>query len=297
MINVLREPIVHFWVIGAVLFLTFELFDAPAGLEAEQIVITSGQVENLQQRFARSRQRAPTREELQGLVDEYIREEILYREALLLGLDKGDTVVRGRMRQKMDLMSDSVAELTVPSNEQLQDYIDAHPDRFATEPQVSFHQVFLDPQKRSGVIEKEAPHLLSLLSGKEDEIDIAGLGDSLMLPESYPLTPISEISHQFGEQFSRELLQSRRGQWAGPLQSGYGFHLVLVTDYKERGLPELDEIRRVVEWEFYAARRKEMRSSVYEELREKYIVVFEARVNDELDLLSDKGLADRGEKK
>lgn len=289
--NVLREPIVHFWIIGAALFLIFELFDDPAGSEAERIVITNGQVENLLQRFARSRQRLPTGEELQGLVDEYIKEEILYREALLLGLDKDDSVVRGRMRQKMELMSDSIAELTAPTDEQLRDYINSHPDKFATEPRISFRQIYLDPDKRGDAIQEEARRLLSVLSDFQGKVNVAGLGDSLMIPQSYTLSPVNEISDRFGERFGRDLMEIGRGQWTGPLQSGYGLHLVQVSDYIERDLPKLEEIRKIVEWEYFAASRKEMRESIYARLREKYIIVFEEAATEEMTTQPDTMLA------
>ncbi len=107
----LREPLVHFLLIGATLFLIFAIFDDPAGPQSSRIVITDGQIEYLQASFARTRQHTPTEQELRGLIDDYVREEIFYREALALGLDKDDTVIRRRLRQKLELMSDDLAGL------------------------------------------------------------------------------------------------------------------------------------------------------------------------------------------
>jgi len=273
--SLLREPLIHFLFIGAALFLLFELFDDPVGPQSSRIVITNGQIEFLKANFARTRQRSPTKEELQGLIDGHAREEIFYREALALGLDKDDTVIRRRLKQKLELMSDDLAGIIIPSDEDLQQFMETHAERFRTEPQIAFRHVYLNVYQRGNSVMDEAARLLTILSDEGNKSDPDTLGDSLMLPKTFNLSPVGEIAKMFGEPFSLELINSKPGQWIGPVQSGYGLHLILVNEQVAGRLPQLDEIRETVEWEWTAAHRKKLKENIYNKLREKYIVDFE----------------------
>jgi hypothetical protein len=275
----LREPLLHFLFIGALLFLLFEVFDNPAGPQSSRIVITNGQIEFLKARFAKTWQMQPTENELQELINGHVREEILYREALALGLDKDDSVVRRRMTQKLELMGDDIAGITVPTDEDLRKYMEEHPENFRIEPRVAFRQIYIDIVKRGISADDEADRLLALLSDAESKPDPDTLGDNLMIPGAYNLLPISEIAKIFGEPFSLELVKSKEGQWTGPIQSGYGLHLVLVTEKVEGRFPELAEIRETVEWEWSSAHKKNVRENIYKKLREKYTIEFEEPAN------------------
>jgi hypothetical protein len=277
--SLLREPLIHFLFIVAALFLLFELFDHPVGPQSSRIVITNGQIEFLKASFTRTRQRSPTKEELQGLIDGHVREEIFYREALALGLDKDDTVIRRRLKQKLELMSDDLAGITIPSDEDLQQFMETHAERFRTEPQIAFRHVYLNVYQRGNSVMDEAARLLTILSDEGNKSDPDTLGDSLMLPKTFNLSPVGEIAKMFGEPFSLELINSKPGQWIGPVQSGYGLHLILVTEQVAGRLPQLDEIRETVEWEWTAAHRKKLKENIYNKLHEKYIVDFEQPAN------------------
>lgn len=274
----MKEPLVHFLLIGAVLFLIFNVYDDPAGSQSSQITITEGQIDFLKASYARTRQRTPSQKELEGLIDNYVREEILYREALTLGFDKDDSVIRNRLRQKMELMSDDLAGIAVPTDDQLQQYLENNSEKFRTEPQIAFHHIFIDIAHRGITAEDEAERILSLLSKEGKRIDPDTLGDRLMQPKSLNLTPVSEIAKLFGKSFSLELLKITPGKWIGPIQSGYGLHLILLTDYVADRLPQLDEIRGTVEWEWRAANKKELKENIYKELRKKYTIEFEQPV-------------------
>lgn len=275
----LREPLVHFLLIGAAIFLLFEVANDPTGPQSSRITVTNGQVDFLKARFAKTWQRGPTEKELQALINGHIREEILYREALALGLDKDDSVVRRRMTQKLELMGDDIAGITVPTDEDLQKYMEENPENFRIEPRLAFRQVYIDVAKRGIPADEEAQRLLAVLSDTKNRPDPDTLGDRLMIPGKVSLSPVSEIAKSFGEKFSLELNQSKVGQWTGPIQSGYGLHLVIVTDKIEGRLPELDEVRDIVEWEWNAAHKKRIRESIYKELREKYTIEFEEPAN------------------
>lgn len=277
--SLMREPLLHFLLIGAALFLLFEVFDDPAGQQSSQVVITKGQIEFLKASFARTRQRSPSKQELQGLVDGYVREEIFYREALALGLDKDDTVIRKRLNQKLELMSDDLAGIIVPTDEDLQQFMETHAESFRTQTRIAFRHVYLNVYQRGNSAEDEAARLLALLTDEANKSDPDTLGDSLMLPKTFNLTPVIEIAKMFGEPFSLELVNSKPGQWIGPVQSGYGLHLILVTEHITGKMPRLDEIRGTVEWEWYAANRKKLKENIYNELRGRYTVVFEQPAN------------------
>jgi hypothetical protein len=271
----IREPLVHFLLMGAALFLIFELSDNPAGEQSSRIVISDGQIEFLKANYARARQRTPSEEELQGLIESYVREEILYREALALGLDKNDSVIRNRLRQKMQLMSDDLAGIAVPTDDQLQHFLEMNSDKFRSEALIAFRHVFFDIAKRGISADDEAAAMLSLLLDEKKKSDPDTLGDRLMQPTSFNLTPVSEIAKLFGKPFSQELSNISPGKWTGPIQSGYGLHLILVTDYVDDSLPQLDEIRGTVEWEWSAANKKELKKNIFNELRKKYTIEFE----------------------
>jgi parvulin-like peptidyl-prolyl isomerase len=271
----LREPLVHFLIIGVALFILFEVVNDPVGPQSNRVVITNGQIESLKARFAKTWQRQPTREELDELINGHVREEILYREALALGMDKDDGVVRRRMTQKLELMSDDIAGITIPSNEDLQDFLESHPELFRIEPQVAFRQIYIDVEKRGIAADMEAEQLLALLSETESKPDLDTVGDNLMLPRKFNLVALSEIAKMFGEKFSLELSKCTEGQWVGPIQSGYGLHLVLVSDRVAGRLPGLEEVRGTVEWEWSTAHKKTVRDNIYNKLREKYTIEIE----------------------
>lgn len=275
----IKEPLVHFLLIGAVLFLIFKVYDDPADSQSSRIVISDGQIEFLKANYARTRQRTPSKEEEHGLIDNYLREEILYREALALGFDKDDSVIRNRLRQKMDLMSDELAGIAVPTEAQLQQFLKHNSEKFRTEPQIAFRHIFIDISHRGIAAEDEAKRILSILSDEGDRTNPETLGDRLMQPKSFGLTRVSEIAKLFGKPFSFELTKIPPGQWAGPIQSGYGLHLILVSDYIAESMPQLDEIRETVEWEWSAANKKELKENIYNELRKKYTIEFERSEN------------------
>ena len=277
--SLLREPLVHFLLIGAALFLVFGLFNDPAGPQSDRIVITPGQIEFLKANFTRTWQRSPSEQELQGLIKSHVREEIFYREALALGLDRDDGIIRRRLKQKLEFMSDDLAAVATPSDEQLRTFLETHPERFRLEPQVAFRHIFFNIDQRGNIALDEAGRLRAELSDSGNTTDPDTSGDSLMLPKSFDLSPASEIARLFGESFSIEIMKIEPGQWAGPIRSGYGLHLVLVSEKIDGKLPELDEVREVVEQEWSAAHKKELRENIYKKFREKYTVVFEQPTN------------------
>jgi len=265
----LKEPLFHFLLLGVLIFLVYDQL-AEDGRSPGEIVITAGQQENLVNTFARTWQRPPTPEEFSRLLDDYVRQEIAYREGQSLGLDQNDIVIRRRLRQKLELLAEDVASLAEPSEQQLQDYLDDNPELFRIEPRLTFRQIYLSPDKRGASVETEALELLQRIrsGGPVDGSELAG--DSFALPATLEDVRLGEVERTFGAQFADKLETLETGQWAGPVVSGFGLHLVLVEERQEGRVPDLDEVRNAVQREWFASRRQQAVDSLYDRLAEDY---------------------------
>ena len=274
----LREPLVHFLLLGAALFaLDAWLRQPPATGASTAIVVSAGRINTLAQNFKRTWQRPPTRGELDGLIQDYVREEVLYREALALGLDRDDTIVRRRLRQKMEFVSDEAAALGTPTDAELGEYLAANPDAFRIEPRATFAQVFLEPSRHPDTIEIDAGRLRDALNGAGTAVPPREVGDSLLLLDPrYEDVSRSEVARLFGTDFAAALFAQPTGRWVGPIASGYGAHLVRLDALTPDRVPELAEIRPLVEREWANVRRKALGDAFYNGLRAKYQVTIRA---------------------
>jgi hypothetical protein len=263
--------LLHFVLLGAALFWLADALGDPAGGRTSRIVLTAGDVEQLAAGFERTWQRPPSEEELAGLLEDRVREEVFYREALALGLDRDDTIVRRRMRQKMEFLSEDLAALE-PGDAELQGWLDAHRDAFRLEPRVSFRQVYLSRDRRGDRLRADADRLLGELRAADGRPDAADLGDPLPLPSDGHDLSASEVSRLFGNAFSERLLALAPGRWQGPVESAYGLHLVYVRERREGRDPSLAEVREAVAREWLADRRRQAREDFYRSLRGRYEV-------------------------
>ena len=177
--KLIREPLVHFLLLGGALFGVYAALNRDQAESREDIVVTSGQIENLAATFAKVWQRPPTAEELKGQIDQYVKEEILSREAVKLGLDQNDTVIRRRLQQKMEFIAEDFAAAAEPTDAELADYLAKHPDQFAQDQRFTFRQVFLNPEKRGDQLEADTAALLAELKRRGADADVSTLGDSL----------------------------------------------------------------------------------------------------------------------
>lgn len=272
--RLLKEPLLHFLLLGAALFLVYNLMPRNSSGDTAKIVVTQGQVENIMAGFARTWQRPPTPDELSGLLRDRVREEVYYREALALGLDKDDTVIRRRLRQKMEFVSEDIAAQAQPGDDELNAYMQAHAEAFRTQQLFTFTQVYLNPEKHGGHLARDAAQLLAQLNAG-GKADASMLGDSLMLEHAYADISGSDIASQFGDKFAAKLGELTPGRWQGPVESGYGVHLVLVSGRSEGRLPALAEVRDAVLREWTDARRLEANEKFFQELLKHYTVTIE----------------------
>jgi hypothetical protein len=272
----LKEPLLHFLLLGVALFILFGWVgndpDGPVD-ERTEIVVTMGRINSLGATFEKVWQRPPSPEELTGLVNDFIREEIMYREALAMGLDQDDTIVRRRMRQKIEFLSDDVANLIEPSEEELQAFLDTHPERFEEDDRYSFQQVYFDLHGRGESALDDARAALSSL--RAGELGPEDLGDSLMIELQFEDLRETDIKRTFGGEFLQAIETVPKGSWQGPVASGYGLHLVLVDHRVDGFVPLLAEIRDTVFREWSVEKRKEFTEAFYARLRERYIVTIE----------------------
>jgi len=273
--TLLREPLVHFLVLGAGVFGLFAFVGDRSELAPDEFVVSAGQIERMSQAWRKTRMRPPTQPELEGLIRDYIKEEVLYREALALGLDQDNAVIRRHLRQKMEFLSEDIAAQTEPDEETLQAFLGANPDKFRTDPQITFQHIYFSWDKRGDLASADAHQALAALSGDETDDDIAALGDPLPLPHSVELYPIREVANLFGQEFAGQLMGLETGQWLGPVSSGFGLHLVIVDERVDSVLPELDVVRDTVVREWREEQRQSVNEVFYETLRTRYNVVVE----------------------
>ena len=268
--RVLREPLVHFLLIGIGLFGLYSLIQPAVDDDSNRVVVTSSQIEQLAALFSRTRMRPPTETEINGLIQSYVRDEVYYREAMALGLDQNDALIRQRMRQKLEfILEDLTAEEVGEAALSL--FLQQHPDKFRQQTQTSFQQLYLSPDKHQDLPADGAIMLQSLRTGAAPET----LADPTMLPYASRLLTQSEIARQFGDAFSREVASLVPGDWVGPIYSGLGGHLVKVTERVPGRLPELAEVRGEVEREYLAQRRQQQKDSAYQKMLDAYEVVIE----------------------
>ena len=272
--NLVREPLVHFLLLGALIFAAFK-FISYETIEPGKILITQGRIESLEIAFSRTWRRPPTASELEGLIRDYVREEVFAREAVALGLDKDDTIIRRRLRQKLEFVSEDVAAHAEPTDEQLRAYLKEHADAFRGDRRFTFRQVYLNPQQRGTNLGRDATKLLAQLRRAGTNADIAALGDSLMLENEFNGIAAAEVVKRFGERFSAALGEMPVGQWQGPTESGFGVHLVIIAERTDGSMPALEDVRAAARREWTHARRLEANEKFYGTLLQRYVVTIE----------------------
>lgn len=270
----IREPLLHFLVAGAGLFLLYSFAEVPDAVGDNEIIVSSGQVEHLTALFVKTWQRPPTASELTGLIDNFILEEVLYREATAIGLDQDDTIIRRRLKQKMEFLVDDFSSAN-PADDDLQQFLIEQPDRFRRDPRITFEHVYL--------VEANADEIKATLVAlqRNDPIDSELVNQYGLLPRRFDDASATTIAGQFGEAFSQVLFGQDGGQWTGPVQSPFGTHLVLIEEIVEGRVPELAEIRDEVQREWLVDRRDAAQEVFFDSLRNKYTIKVEDYVAPE----------------
>jgi hypothetical protein len=290
--RLLREPLLHFLLIGVALFVLYGTLNRGRSDAPRDIVISATRVEALAESFATVWMRPPTPAEIKGLVDDYVVEEIYYREAIAMGLDQGDTVIRRRLRQKMEFISEDAATATEPTDAELQAYLAAHPEKFLEPAELTFTQIYFSTEKRGDQARSSAEQLLAELQAGRGPAILTEAGDPTLLPGDMQSASPQVIANAFGSDFAAQIAEAPVGQWTGPLQSAFGLHLVRVGDRKAGATPDFERIRPIVLREWQTGQRTEFNKAFLDSLRAKYDI----RVEGEAAVLFAQD-ADRGGKK
>ena len=265
--RLLREPLLHFLAIGGLIFLLFAALAEPGPEPTDTIVVGPGRIEQLATGFQAVWRRPPSDDELRAIVDDFVREEVYYREALTLGLDSNDTVIRRRLRQKMEFLTDTAADLLEPAVGELEAYFAANGETYRSRPQLSFEQIYLGETPGPDSV------TLSLSALRSDPgTDPSALGQSTLMPARFDLSPPNAIDGVFGQGFFERLAELSPGAWAGPVKSAYGVHLVRIRERLSARMPPLEEVRDAVLRDWKAAKALEIRELHYARLRERYDV-------------------------
>ncbi|MDH3362310.1 MAG: peptidylprolyl isomerase [Gammaproteobacteria bacterium] len=263
-----RQPLVHFLVAGAAIFALNELRDPPEPAGSNRIVVTVAAVERMAGLWQKTWGRPPSESELQAQVRDYIKEEIYYREALRLGLDVNDTVIRRRLRQKMEFMTDTDAEVLDLDKATLQAFYEQNADRYRKSPVFDFEQIYFSAESADRI----APVMKALLSGTDSQ----SLGDPISLPALMTGADELAIARTFGSAFFAGLQSLEPNAWSGPVTSGFGQHLVKISRKEPARRLTLDEAFRSVENDWRAAQRIASLEAAFEKMRAGYEIEIEA---------------------
>jgi len=270
--TLLREPLFHFLLIGAAIFLLFSQINTTEDENNQQIIITKAKIESLENAFIKAKGRQPSAEEMKQQLEYDIREQVLYREAMAMGLDKDDMIIRRRLTQKMKYLFDDLSVIAKPSETELKQFVSEHPSKFIKPATISFSQVYLEPSEHGAHLEADAKDLLEELRTTTVK-DTIGFGDRSLLPYDFTNERKSDITSMFGKIFMTQAFSALINAWDGPFASAYGMHLIYIHKRTEARLPPLSEIRERVEREWMSFKQREANEIFYQSLSQRYAII------------------------
>jgi parvulin-like peptidyl-prolyl isomerase len=265
--KLLGEPLLHFAVAGAALFSGYAWLNQGAtdAGSRQPVVVGEGELRWLKETWSNQWLREPTSEELRGLVAELVNEELLAREAAELGLGENDTVVRRRLAQKLTFLVEDTARLIDPSDEELRRYHAANAAEFQSEGRISFIHIFFDPARRKDARSDAAGALAALRAGGDGGEPQAPMGDRLLLDAEFRDVGRQAVSNMLGSAFAQAVFRLKPGEWSGPIGSGYGVHLVFVSQVA----PAAEQPFELVRGDVLDAWRREKQSAAQREFLER----------------------------
>ncbi|GMV93155.1 MAG: hypothetical protein AMXMBFR82_29330 [Candidatus Hydrogenedentota bacterium] len=278
--KVLREPLLHFVLVGTMLFLVYAWRGERNTATPFEIAIPAEQVQHAYWGFEQQWGRPPTEMEEEQIIDELVRNEVYYREALAMGLDKDDDAIRARLRAKLEFISQDVSALSEPSDETLREFVRERPEEFPAPPRIAFRQVYVSQDRTSEEANQRIATIREQLNSATAESP-ESLSDASDLPYEYPLTLMREIAEIYGKRFADRVARQEPGRWNGPIESQVGLHFVYVTERAEGGAAELEDVYNYAKIVWLDARRTELQEQAYADMREKYMVQVERPTESE----------------
>jgi hypothetical protein len=295
-VALVKEPLLHFLLAGAALFGAYAWMNRGAenanADKATQIQINVGDVEWLAENWLVQWRRPPTQEELRGLITDYLNEQLLAREARALGLEDNDVIIRRRLAQKLTFLIDGTLRRAEPSETELHQFYHAHAHRFRSDARISFSHIYFSPQRRANA-RSDAIAALRLLLEEGGTPPTAELGDRLLIESEFRDETEQSISGALGPDFARAVFSLNPGAWSGPLESGYGLHLVRVSTLRQARLSPFSESRERVTEEWRHAQEKLAKERYVAELRRKYGLVVDDSIKP---LIVSTAAAERGQR-
>ncbi|MBW2275489.1 MAG: peptidyl-prolyl cis-trans isomerase [Deltaproteobacteria bacterium] len=289
------EPLLHFLLLGAAVYALYGLVGPGSEPKAagNRITVTSGEVDWLSASWEKRWNRPPTPEERDGLIREYVRESVFYREALAMGLDRNDTIIRRRLAQKLEFLTQDLVATVPPEAGELQTWFDEHAQRYELPALTSFTHVFVDPDRREDATLADAEGIGAALRALDPPTEGAEeFGDPFMLQSYYPERSEAEIAKLFGGEFASEVAALEPGLWHGPVLSGYGVHWVYVDGRSTAEMPQFAAVSERVVQDWEDARREKFGAEYYQGLLARYEVVIE----DDREPVADYAVAPEAER-
>jgi len=269
--TILRDPLIHFLLLGVLLFAGYSWVNPDA--EESLIEVTPAHIAQMEQQWKLQWRRDPTQQEMDGLIESYIREEVLSREAIAMGLDQNDSIIRRRLMQKVDFLLDDVSELLEPDDIDLEAYYQANLGEFKRQPTFSFHHIYINSDKHSASTQYVANIKDELTENVIKPIEARKLSDPFADGYAFQSRTQSQLARIFGKDFSVSLAGLELGTWTGPITSGYGQHFVYLVHYQPAQQPLLNQVREKVLEQYRWNQRKELKEQAYKSIKNRYRVV------------------------
>lgn len=273
----LREPLVQFLFLGGLIYFAYGLF-APETEEdtSRNIVVNKSKVQWMQGSWEKRRNRLPTQEELDGLISQYVKETILYNEAIKMGLDRDDGMIRRRLAQKVEFLAKDLVAYTPPTEQDLKKYYDEHQDKYTPDATYTFMQIYFNPDKRGNATLDDVNKAKEILNKEESNIqDFTRFGDNLMVGNYFEATSAFHIRKSFGTSFTQELVKLKPGKWHDTILSGYGVHLVYIKEIVTPPVTPLSQVKDEVLQAWTSERQEKLNEDFYAALKEAYTIVIE----------------------
>jgi hypothetical protein len=274
----LHEPLIHFLLIGALLFVADRYVQPIAVAPAsKQIQLSLDDLRQMVMLFQSQWRREPTTQELSRLVENKVQEEILYREGLAQGLDKDDTIVKRRIAQKLQFLAEDVAAAREPTTAELKSWFEKNNTKFALPSRLSFRHLYFSPDHRGARARDDAERALAKLAGQPEDTKLAAsIADPFMFQDYYRDRAPDYLGKEFGPQFAQAAAKLAPGSWQGPIESGFGWHLVFVDTVIPGRVPAFEEIESDVKTAWIGEQKAQAWEKAYKDMRAKYTVLLPA---------------------
>ncbi len=275
--NLISNPFFHFLILATVIYVIYGFFGIKQHSNQENtVIVSSSTIKWLEDSWTKKWNRPPTEKEREGLINQYIHETILYREALKMGLDKDDVIIRRRLAQKLEFITNDLIQVPEPSEDEIIVFFKENRNKYKRPDLITFTHIYFDPDKRGDATFTDAEESMKILNKQGNPTENSGnYGDNFFLQRYYPKRSKAEISKYFGPEFAESVFDLEHGRWKGPVLSGYGTHLVYVYSKTEAPEPELDKLKELVLSDWEEEKRSEINNKFYENLKASYNIIIE----------------------